>query len=311
MKKSLLGVGILIAAFALVGCGKTTKSVGINGGGSTPLSADQVQVNTVLTNNPTFVDEDVWQSSNFQDVTAGLGFAAVRPIRFRRVITNVDRQVSTVYGAPDSTGRPTLAVVTITRHLTGTFNLLAGSIDSTDTTKRLISKPLDDVSTRRILLMRKRAESRDQDSTEADSVRWRMVGTSFVNLNTTGGSTHIVSVRLQAGPLDTTITDPLEMHKLRRVVRCMPDTPIRLTVTTTRNDDVVLFYGRDSRRRFLNNGDNTYTFVTTSGRYSGLRHLGVDALSKGSIYDDTAAYDANAWILPMTEDSSMEHPERR
>ena len=181
-----------------------------------------------------------------------------------------------------------------------------------DTTKRVIQKPIDDQSTRRILLMRMPArEPAWRDSADRDSVRWRMVGSSFVETHTNGGSPHIVSVRVQAGPLDTTITDPLEMHRLRRVAHFLPDTPVRLTVTTTRNDDVVLFYGRDSRRRFLNNGDNTYTFVTTSGRYSGLRHLGIDALSKGSIYDDTAAYDANAWIVPMTEDSSLEHPERR
>lgn len=312
MKKHLLGLSLMVAALALTSCSKATQPVSGGGNGGGALTADQVQVNAVLGSNIDLVDEDVWQSDALQSYDAATGFAAVRPLRFRRVITNVDRQVSTEFGAPDSSGKPTMALVTVRRHLTGSFNLLAGAADSTDTTKNVFQKPIDDQSTRRILLMRMPAhEPTMRDSADRDSVRWRMVGTSLVETHTNGGSTHIVSVRLQAGPLDTTITDPLEMYRLRRIAHFLPNSPVRLTVTTTRNDDVVLFYGRDARRRFTNNGDNTYTFNLSSGIFPGVRHIGIDALSHSTLFDDTAAYDANAWMVPYTVDPRMQPVERR
>jgi len=312
MKKQLLGLTLLVAALALTSCSKSTQplSGGSNGGGA--LTADQVQVNNVLNANLDLVNEDVWQSDALQSYDAATGFAAVRPLRFRRVITNVDRTVTTEFGQPDSSGKPMFALVTVRRHITGSFNLLAGAADSTDTTKSVFQKPIDDQSTRRILLMRMPArEPAWRDSADRDSVRWRMVGSSFVETHTNGGTTHIVSVRVQAGPLDTTITDPLEMHRLRRIAHFLPNSPVQITVTTTRNDDVVLFYGRDSRRRFTNNGDNTYSFTGNSGIFPGVRHIGIDALSRGTLFDDTAAYDANAWMLPYTVDPRMQPVERR
>lgn len=314
MKKHLLGISLLVAALALTSCSKATQPVsgGGNNGGGGALTADQVQVNNVLGTNLDLVDEDVWQSDALQSYDAATGFAAVRPLRFRRVITNVDRQVTTEFGAPDSSGKPTLALVTVRRHITGSFNLLAGAADSMDTTKRVVQKPIDDQSTRRILLMRMPArEPAWRDSTDRDSVRWRMVGSSLVETHTNGGATHIVSVRVQAGPLDTTITDPLEMYRVRRIARFLPNSPVRLTVTTTRNDDVVLFYGRDARRRFTNNGDNTYTFTMNAGLFPGVRHVGIDALSRGTLFDDTLPYDANAWMVPFTVDARMQNIERR
>jgi hypothetical protein len=73
---------------------------------------------------------------------------------------------------------------------------------------------------------------------------------------------------------------------------------VTLTATTGSASDVVLFYGHDVRRRFTNNGDGTFTFTFTAGRFIGLRNFGVDALSHGTLFDDTAPYDSNAWILP-------------
>jgi hypothetical protein len=71
---------------------------------------------------------------------------------------------------------------------------------------------------------------------------------------------------------------------------------------------VVLFYDHDERRRFTNNGNGTYTFTFTAGRFIGLRNFGIDVLSHGTLFDDTAAYDSNAWIFPyvvMPDRASM------
>src|SRR5439155_26785323 len=196
----------ILAALALAGCGKTTSSLQANSGAGAPAGSDDSQVSSIVQNNPGYVDEDVWQSSQAQPYDNAGGFAAIRPLRFRREITAVDRTVDKQFGAPDSSGRPTLALVTVHKHITGTFDILAGEADST---RALVKKPLDDDWTRKLVLMRVPAPG------DSGRGRWRLVGTSGVGVQTRGGSTHVQSVRIQTGTLDTTITDPLEMHRLR------------------------------------------------------------------------------------------------
>jgi len=284
---------VILAALALAGCGKSTNSLQANSGTGAPAGSDDAQVSNVVQNNPGYVDDDVWQSSQEQTYDNPGGFAAIRPLRFWRQITAVDRTVDKVFGMPDSNGRPTLAMVTVHKHITGTFDIVAGEADST---RALVKKPLDDDWTRKLVLMRVPAPG------DSGRGRWRLVGTSGVDVQTRAGSTHIQSVRVQSGTLDTLITDPLELHRLRRVVWLRPAQPVTLTVTTGDPTNVVLFYGRDMRRRFTNNGDGTFMFVYPAGRFLGLRHFGVDALSHGTLFDDQAAYDSNAWLFLYTVD---------
>ncbi len=303
MKKHPMWALAVLAAFALVGCGKATSPLQSNvGGGGVVAGSDQAQVSTVLQDNPDYVDDAVWASDQMQSYDPVGGFAAVRPLRWRRVITNVDRNVSTEFGSPDSAGNPTLALVTVSKHITGKLQILAGAADSTDTTRTLVEKPIDDGSVRKLLLKR---------VATTDSIRWRLVGTSGVNVKTNGGTTAIASVRIQSAGIDTTITDPLELHRLRRIMIIQPGMPVTLTVTTGRTDDVVLFYGHDSRRRFVNNGDGTYSFLIAGARFPGLRHFGIDALSHGTLFDDAAAYDSNAWVFPFAVDGGMRDINRK
>jgi hypothetical protein len=52
------------------------------------------------------------------------------------------------------------------------------------------------------------------------------------------------------------------------------------------------------RRRFHNNGDNTYTLTWHTSPEDGIHHFGVNALSNGTLFDDQAPYDSDAWIFP-------------
>ena len=293
IKKQLWLSMMTLAALALAGCGKSTEVTQANPGG-TPAGSDAAQVTAVVDNNPEYADEDVFSTNQVGSFEVGGGFAAVRPLRFFRQITNVERSRDVEFGSPDADGRPTMALVTLHRHLTGTFHLLAGSTDPNDTTRTRIAKPLDDQWTRRILLQRVKLPN--------DSLRWRLVGTSGAQVKTQGGSTNLISLRIQAAGVDTTITDPLAMHRLRRVLLLPPGTPVRLTATTGSASDAVLFYGRDMRRRFVNNGDGTHSFEFPVGRFVGLANFGVDVLSNGTLFDDTAAYDSNAWIFLFAVD---------
>jgi hypothetical protein len=295
MRKQPWPALVTLAALALAGCGRGTAPVqSAGGGGSAPAGSDQQQVAGVLADNPQYVNEDAWQSSAPQAFD-GAGFAAVRPLRFWRTIRSVTRTDDTQFGEPDTSGRPTLALVTVHRDLVGELDLVAGAVDPTDTSRTLVQKPLHDLWTRKLLLHRG-PDPRD------GRLRWHLIGTSGVEVHTQGGSTRLASVRIQSGAVDTTITDPLELHRLRRVVLVTPGEPVTLTATTGNASDVVLFYGFDTRRRFTNNGDGTFTFTFPAGRFPGLRNFGVDALSNGTLFDDQAPYDANGWVFPFVTD---------
>ena len=290
MKSHLWFPFLALAGFALAGCGHSTGSTQ-SSPTPPPAGSDQAQVASVLAQNPDYVNEDLYQSQQSQAYDQAGGFAAIRPLNFWRVITDVQTSFDTQFGPPDSTGRPTTALVTIHRHLTGSFNIAAATVTPTDTTRSVVQKPLDDAWTRRIALVRV------PDRLYPSITRWRLAGTSGVNVRTRGGVTEVKSLRIQTADMDTTITDPLELHRLRRMILLPEGTDVTLTATTTSASDVVLFYGHDQRRRFTNNGDGTFTFHFMAGRYIGIRNFGVDALSHGTLFDDSEPYDSNAWIF--------------
>lgn len=310
MRNRLMLLGLLVAAAILAGCGKTTKPSDPLSGG--PAAAtDKAAVGNVLSQNPNAVDEDVFSTGLATDVTADMGFAAITPLHFWRTITDVDRTFDFQFSAPDSSGRPTMALVTVNKHLTGTFNVAFGDTTATDTSIQVAKKPLDDHWERHLLLHRVERDSMHAVEDEQDGDDgWRLVGISGVEVTSKNAVTAISSVRIQAGALDTTITDPLQLHRLRRFILIPDLTHVTVTVTTHANDDVVVFFGNDSRRRFHNNGDDTYTFSWTTSDFPGFRHFGVNALSHGTLFDDTAPYDSQAWVVPFVvrdTDEEIEH----
>jgi len=310
MRTRLLLAALLLAATGLLaGCGKKTVS------GPTvdqPAAPDQAQVADVLALEPAVVEDGQFESSDVSSLSGGQpgALAAIRPLRFWRTITGVERRFEYAFADTDSTGRPTTAVVTVHRLLTGRFNILTGQPrgDSTvrDTSASIVHKPLADHWVRRILLKR-------VPGAEPGANAWRIVATSGVEVTSRAAQTHIESLRVQAAGTDTTITGVLRPFHLRRIFRLAPGTPVTLTVTTLRNDDVVVMCMRDRRFRFRNNGDNTYTgewIVPDPRRGDGpgpapgpgappILHFGVNALSNGTLFDDQAPYDSQAWILPF------------
>jgi hypothetical protein len=53
------------------------------------------------------------------------------------------------------------------------------------------------------------------------------------------------------------------------------------------------------RAELTNNGDGTFSRTFPGAEFGGPRHLVVDVLSEGTLYDDTAAYDNVAWGIPF------------
>lgn len=296
---------MLLVIAALSGCGKSSKPaspLGSNGGSNGATAVDVAQVNDQMAVHPTEVNEDVYDTSTPTGMDPGGGtFAAIRPLRWWRRIETVERNVDTQFGDPDSTGRPRSALVTITRHLVGKLYIAFGDTTATDTSVKVITKPIDEQWVRK-LAMHRYCFPRDvieHEEGDDDHGGWRIVGTSGVQITSKDATTHIASIRIQTADHDTTITDPLALHRLRRLFCLPPLKPVKITVTTGRNDDIVFLYRFLSRRPLKNNGDGTYTIEFADDDFVGLRHFGVNAFSKGTLFDDTAPYDSQAWILPF------------
>jgi hypothetical protein len=297
-----LTLALALAAGALSGCGRNNPAAP-----GPSQSVDQAEVAYELARQPQVVDDQLADSPDQTSLDGPAGAAAlIHPLTYWRTITRVDRSFVFAFADTDSTGRPTTAVVTVLKNLHGSFNILTGvpGGDGTplDSANHVIRKPLDDRWVRRVLLKRvppDPAAGMDAGDPGRDARRWRVAATSGVKVTSRDATTHILSLQIQSGPLDTLITDPLALFRLRRVLKLQPGTEVTLTVTTERNDDVVVLMHHDRRFRLHNNGDNTYTGVWRAGLFAdGVWHFGVNALSNGTLFDDRAPYDSRAWILP-------------
>jgi hypothetical protein len=321
-----LPLTLVLGLALLAGCSKKSSDVtapsGSSGTGGTAM--DRAEVSATLAQTPQVIEDGAFELADRMSLTGSSNqFAAIRPLFWWRNIKNVERSFEFAFSDTDSTGRPRLAEVTVHKHLTGTFNILAGQPATSDTmpkdTLHVVRKPLDDQWVRKLLLRRfspnhpdryvdddgaVQTDGRVAGATDGehhggrDSVRWRVIATSGVKVTSLDATTHIVSLRVQAGDKDTTITDPLSFWRLRRMVAVSSMDSVTITVTTERNDDVVVLFSHWGRRRFHNNGDNTYTGVWRAPFFAGVGHIGVNAFSNGTLFDDAAAYDSQAWILP-------------
>jgi hypothetical protein len=300
MKKTITLLALLGSIGILYGCGKSNLA-GPGGSGT-----DQAAVAGQLSRNPQFMDEEVSQSEDNAPLAASVSGsggasaeAAITPINFWRHITHVDKTFEFAFSDSDATGHPTTAIVTVHKHLTGTFNILIAPPDSVFG-RHVIKKPLDENWTRRILLKRVRdAHQRDDDQDDNDDDAWRVVSFSGVDVKSNPNTTHIVSLRVQAAGIDSTVTDPLGFFHITRGFRCWRPDSVVLTVTTQSNNDVVVLLRPERRFRFHNNGDNTYTAVFRTPWVLGIHHVGVGAFANGTIFDDQAAYDSELWLFPF------------
>lgn len=265
-------------------------------------SPDEAEVASAVAASPEYVDDDLSDSPDQTSLgtpaeRGAVGTmsaqAAIRPLAFWRQIRDVDRRFEFAFADTDSTGRPTTAIVTIHKLFNGSFNILVGDEvpEGNPPQAHVIHKPLADRWVRRVMLKRVPLENSDRRA-------WRVVATTGVKITSRDAETRITSLRIQSGDLDTTIEDPLAFFRLRAILKLDPAAEVTLTATTLRNDDVVLLYLRDRRMRFRNNGDNTYTATFGVPDRQGLHHVGVNALSHGTLFDDEAPYDSQSWITP-------------
>jgi len=290
-----IAIGTMLVALAVLlnGCGKSTTAP------NPTESSDAAQVSSTLAASTTLVDDGLDVDStqvNAERISSGSGVAqlqaSLRPFTWWQRITSVSKTWTFAWSDTDSTGHPKSCIATLNEHLTGTLVIVPASPSDTtraDTTR--IFKPIDKTLTRKVMLQRLALGLGRE---------WRIVATTGALVETPGAITRIISLRIQsASGLDTTITDPLQWISLRHIIQFGTNDSVTVTVTTLRADNPVYIHRWDWRHRLRNNLDDTYSFTWVTSAWGGFRHFGIQAMSHGSIYDDTLPFDMQAWHLPF------------
>ena len=317
MRKNLVSLWLLmaLAGVLVVGCERENSEEPPAGVGSNEQSAMKYYAQNdefVMNDEATFSDKAV-EPSDYG--TFGKIDAAITPLRFGRFITNVSTTVTVEIQPGDS-----IAIAHVAKVITGTFKIRAVAA-SGDTV--VIEKPFTDNSARNVIFRRVARE------TKRFWENWVPVATSLVAGATAQTTTPISITKLELflATGDTiTVTDPTSFYlryPWRRIFAGgRRDVPLllagqrlvlRATVLSSSADTdfVALRFGAGAiqRRRQhmvmiseVNNGNGTYTreFQTAffMHAFPGFFHAGVDAMTRATLYDDTAPYSVSWWGIP-------------
>jgi hypothetical protein len=314
--RSVLGLLIvgLLAGGLLSGCG-AMNPVNVSKAGWT---AEQEAVQSSVMSDPEVVDDGLVESEATYGVhsrPSASPLAAIVPNQWWRTIMSVERRFEITFADSDSTGRPREARVVLYKTMHGTLTVMPVPVPP-ETTLTLALRPMPvpgpgdgpagawkkptlDRWERRLLLRRYPRP----DSVTGAWKEWYVVGASgalvtSVGSNTGSGSApQIVSVRFQSPNSDVTLTDPLKLQPLDGALRVDEGADVAVTATTGSVDDVVVLMLQDVRLSLQPRGDGTYVGVWRTPMLTGLRHVGVNALSHETLYDDQAAYRSAAWVF--------------
>jgi hypothetical protein len=313
----------LLLGLLLAGCSTSTNPVATNDTGGTS-SAAQYAGTAGVTSEAAAISEE-FDVSAYEDgaeakaeldasfsLTPGLPVpdTAIDPALWFRTIRTHDRRYVVEFDHPDT--NTVVAHVRIVDRLKGSFNVVTkrDTIDGNVTERRIISKPLADTSVRKAVFRRHRIV-RDGDDAAADREdaedgyrdgwsRWKLVAISGHEVTSDDGTRTIQSVRIQAGDVDVTVTNPLELLRVRsELIHVPPGTPVHVTAQTGDPTDVVVLYTRWGRQRMRPAEGGGFEGRFPAPLELGLRHFAVNAIAHGTIYDDVAPYDSKAWGIPF------------
>ena len=316
-----LFVGIMaLAGSVLAGC--SNDSTGPADDGQAPAGvSDEMTAIQYFAREDDFVKNE---EETFGDVTLEPGEyatfgkidAAITPLRWGRIITGVNRSVTVNLLPGDS-----IAIARVTKTITGDFKIRA--LNGTGDTV-VITKPFTDQSTRNVMFKRVRREP------VRYWLNWLPVATSLVDGGTVGQSSSIDLVRLAMylpGGDSVVVTDPNRFWLRYRwtylynaadsdVPEFTPGQRVRLQAKLTSaaadTDMVVLRFGvRGLQRARVRMRLTAEQFDPATGKYvrtyeipfythahTGFFHAGVDAMTRGTIFDDQAPYAVSWWGIP-------------
>ncbi len=322
-RAAVLGGLLLTAGLVITGCNKdSTTSPDTSGSGQAPVGVTNEQSamqyfaanDEFVTNDEKAFADNMIAPTDYNDAVQKTD-AAITPLRWGRFITSVTR-TTTVVSTSD-----TMSVVHVDRMISGTLKIKT-TIGGVDTT---ISKAFSDTSGRNVIFRR---VARD---TRRFWLNWMPVATTLVNGLTNpqpaGSAIMIAQVMINGGGDTITITDPestwLRYKWLNIFHGGRADVPqlvvgdsIFVTATvksqSADTDVVVLRHGFGSARF----GRARMTLISQTGPDAdgfytkiyqkhiqprmgmGSLNVGVDALTKATLYDDVAPYSVSWWGIP-------------
>ncbi len=304
----------LVGLFAAAGCERDNSENPPTGVGSTEQTAMKYYAENdefVKNDEATFSDNEIEPTDygTFGGLDAG-----ITPLRFGRFIRNVSKTVTVEIQPGDS-----IAIAHVAKAITGVFKIRALTLTG-DTV--LIEKPFRDNADRNIVF--KRVNRRVDRFWE----NWVPVATSLVAGETAQTTTPISITKLElflANGDTITITDPTHYYLRlpgRRIFQGgQKDVPevlsgqrliVRATVLSSSADTdfVALRYGagpmhrRRQRMQLVSESPTgngfTRVFQTAFFMHShpGHFHAGVDAMTRGTLFDDTDPYSVSWWGVP-------------
>jgi len=232
---------------------------------------------------------------------------AIQPAFWFRHIATHERHIDITFDHPDTS--TVVANVKVTDRLLGTFNVITrpDTVSGTITSAQWIKKPLADTALRFARFVRHKVSPTAADAEQEDAEdgfrdgwsAWHLVGLSGHQITSDNGTRRIVSVRIQASTFDSTYTDPLALEDRASIAKIPAGTPVTVTATTGDPTDVVVLYTRWGRRRMHVVSPGVYQAAFLSSFEGGLRHVAVNALSHGTLFDDAGPYDSLVWGLPL------------
>jgi hypothetical protein len=323
MKKSLLLLASLFILTALI-AGGCKNSTGPDEETAPVGVTNEEQAMTYFARSDAFVTNDELTFADqaiqpFDYGTFGKVDAAITPVRWGRFITSVTRTITTTVQPGD-----TLALSKIEKTIVGTLKI-RGITSTGDTVT--IEKPFTNQSTRNVVF--KRVDS----SRVRFWLNWVPVATSLVDGGTSAPNNTVDITRLVvylASNDTVTVTDPTNYYLRYRWLKLFRggrlDVPelaggesVKLAVTVVSasvdTDIVALRFGFDNGHQKraklvltsqVDNGNGTFTRVFEISRttpvfmhfHRGWFHLGVEAMTRATLYDDSAPYSVSWWGLP-------------
>lgn len=318
-------VGVAVFAMLLAGCKKNDGPAQTDPPGvvneSTALTYSAQNQPFVQNDELTYADRDTSASntSTFLKVDT-----AIIPVRWGRFIDPHGITRTFTVSANDS-----IAFVYIHRVITGKLVILVRNKPPQDTTQfYLVQKPFTD-TTRRVIVFKR------VSFTGLYINRWVPVATSLVNGGTLPPNNNITitqAVLYYPTGDSLVVTDPdttfllyrwtrMFVHTTKIVPEFVAGDRIKLRVTVVSKDatgDIVaLRYGVNvlNHKRVVlqlvssvDNNDGTYTRIYETPLnplaylymhvFSGWFHFGVDAITRATLFDDSAVYSASWWAIP-------------
>jgi len=266
----------------------------------TALERDISAIQDLILEEADFFTADLFSAEGAEDPDTPIPARVVTeivPWRWGRQIMDVVRDIEI---SIDDTADPVTAEVTWNATLTGLFHVI-------DTTGTAYSKDLEDNLVRYATF----TKSGDPDGPRRG---WRLASISGTTVVSNPNTVTITGAHLTtSGGLDTTFTDVSTLVARDDVPVFTALDTVMITVTTGNSDDIVLIHypawaaGHNNRhhvrRRMSNNGNGTYTATWVArGRVwrngqlrNPARHVTIEVLSRTTIFDDAAPYDATAW----------------